>query len=152
MEGLSKISVVLPSLNPDDKLLTVIQGLITYGFEDILLVNDGSKAENRHYFEAAAARPASSLLNFVLNKHLVFHRSGGAGKALLRLCRSHCPAANRSDPRHLSASAHWGNADPAAVRDLCRRHADPVPCQFYGAATLGFARDEATSDFHEVPS
>lgn len=68
MEGLSRISVVLPSLDPDDKLLTVIQGLITYGFEDIILVNDGSKAENRHYFEAAAAHPQVHLLEHPCNR------------------------------------------------------------------------------------
>ena len=68
MEELSKITVVLPSLDPDEKLLTVVQGLITYGFEDIILVNDGSKAENRHYFEAAAAYPQVHLLEHPCNR------------------------------------------------------------------------------------
>ena len=43
MRDLSNISVVLPSLDPDEKLLTVIDGLIAQGFDDIILVNDGSK-------------------------------------------------------------------------------------------------------------
>ena len=54
MQNLSKISVVLPSLDPDDKLNAVIDGLLEYGFTDIILVNDGSKKENLHYFEDAA--------------------------------------------------------------------------------------------------
>ena len=54
MSSLSQISVVLPSLDPDEKLLAVIDGLIAQGFDDIILVNDGSKPENLHYFETAA--------------------------------------------------------------------------------------------------
>ena len=68
MSSLSKISVVLPSLDPDDKLLTVIDGLIDQGFDDIILVNDGSKPENLHYFETAAATPAVQLLHHEVNR------------------------------------------------------------------------------------
>jgi len=69
MSDLSKISVVLPSLDPDDKLTAVIDGLLEYGFTDIILVNDGSKAENLHYFEdAAAAHPEIHLLHHPVNR------------------------------------------------------------------------------------
>ena len=43
MEKLQKITVVLPSLDPDEKLKAVIDGLLEVGFTDIILVNDGSK-------------------------------------------------------------------------------------------------------------
>ena len=46
MKDLTKISVVLPSLDPDEKLIAVVDGLLEYGFTDIILVNDGSKPEN----------------------------------------------------------------------------------------------------------
>ena len=60
MNDLSKISVVLPSLDPDEKLIAVIDGLLEVGFTDIILVNDGSKPENLHYFtDLAAATPRS---------------------------------------------------------------------------------------------
>ena len=49
----SKISVILPSLDPDEKLNAVIDGLLEYGFSSIILVNDGSKQENLHYFTTA---------------------------------------------------------------------------------------------------
>ena len=70
MNDLSKISVVLPSLDPDEKLHLVIEGLLEYGFSDIILVNDGSKPENLHYFEdEAAAHPdAIHLLHHEVNK------------------------------------------------------------------------------------
>ena len=69
MKDLSKISVVLPSLDPDEKLTAVIDGLLEYGFTDIILVNDGSKAENLHYFtDAAAAHPEIHLLHHEVNR------------------------------------------------------------------------------------
>ena len=46
MQDLTKISVVLPSLDPDEKLTAVIDGLLEVGFQDIILVNVGSKPEN----------------------------------------------------------------------------------------------------------
>lgn len=69
MRDLSKVSVVLPSLDPDEKLNAVIDGLLQYGFTDIILVNDGSKPENLHYFtEAAAAHPEIHLLHHEINR------------------------------------------------------------------------------------
>lgn len=69
MLDLSKISVVLPSLDPDEKLIHVVDGLLEYGFTDIILVNDGSKAENLHYFtDLAAAHPEIHLLHHEVNK------------------------------------------------------------------------------------
>lgn len=68
MEDLSKISVVLPSLDPDDKLITVIDGLLSVGFTDIILINDGSKPENLHYFEEADRHPEVHLLHHPVNR------------------------------------------------------------------------------------
>lgn len=69
MKELSKISVVLPSLDPDEKLVAVIDGLLEHGFTDIILVNDGSKPENLHYFtDAAAQHPEIHLLHHEVNR------------------------------------------------------------------------------------
>ena len=69
MNDLSKISVVLPSLDPDDKLIAVVDGLLKYGFTDIILVNDGSKQENLHYFtDLAEQHPEIHLLHHEVNK------------------------------------------------------------------------------------
>jgi len=67
MSALSKVSVVLPSLDPDDKLLAVINGLLEVGFDDIILVNDGSRPEKLHYFETAATHPQVHLLHHPRN-------------------------------------------------------------------------------------
>ncbi len=76
MKDLSKISVVLPSLDPDEKLHAVIDGLLEWGFTDIILVNDGSKQENLHYFEEEAAAHPDII-------HLLHHEvNKGKGAAL----------------------------------------------------------------------
>ncbi len=69
MRDLSHISVVLPSLDPDDKLIAVVDGLLEHGFSDIILVNDGSKPENLHYFtDLAAQHPEIHLLHHEVNR------------------------------------------------------------------------------------
>ena len=69
MNDLSRVSVVLPSLDPDDKLVAVVDGLLEYGFSDIILINDGSKPENLHYFhDLAAQHPEITLLHHEVNK------------------------------------------------------------------------------------
>ena len=69
MVDLSKISVVLPSLDPDEKLTAVIDGLLEHGFSDIILVNDGSKPKNLHFFtDAADAHPQIHLLHHEVNR------------------------------------------------------------------------------------
>lgn len=68
MTDLKTVSVVLPSLDPDDKLLAVVDGLLEVGFTDIILVNDGSKPENLHYFENAATHPEVHLLHHEINR------------------------------------------------------------------------------------
>ena len=68
MNDLRNISVVLPSLDPDEKLLAVVDGLLGAGFTDIILINDGSKKENLHYFETAATHPEVTLLHHEVNR------------------------------------------------------------------------------------
>ena len=45
------VTIVLPSLNPDEKFLGVVKGLVEEGFEDIVIVNDGSDADHVTWFE-----------------------------------------------------------------------------------------------------
>ena len=70
-----KVTAIVPSLNPDEKLLQVVDGLTGAGFERIILVDDGSREETRGYFErVAAAHPGCVVLRH--NKNL------GKGRAL----------------------------------------------------------------------
>ncbi|MCR4618995.1 MAG: bifunctional glycosyltransferase family 2/GtrA family protein [Lachnospiraceae bacterium] len=62
------VTVVLPSLNPDEKLNSVVDGLIEKGFTDIVIVNDGSNAEHLKPFEKAAEHPEVTVLTHEVNK------------------------------------------------------------------------------------
>ena len=73
MADYSNILVVIPSLDPDERLLKVIRGVQEKGFSDILLVDDGSAPENQHYFEEGAAL-GCAVLHHGVNK--------GKGRAL----------------------------------------------------------------------
>ena len=69
-----KISVVLPSLNPDENLLMVVDGLIKEGFDDIIIVNDGSAEEHIAPFKQASEYKEVTVLTHEVNR--------GKGRAL----------------------------------------------------------------------
>lgn len=54
MDYRTSVAVIIPSLNPDEKLLHLLDGLTAHGFAHILLINDGSREDCAHYFETAA--------------------------------------------------------------------------------------------------
>ncbi len=68
------VTIVLPSLNPDEKFLGVVKGLVEEGFADIVIVNDGSDADHVTWFEQAAAMPGTHVLVHEVNM--------GKGRAL----------------------------------------------------------------------
>ena len=77
MENLScksRLAIVLPSLNPDEKFGAVVDGLLESGFENIAIVDDGSKDDEQHWFNSAAEHPQCHVLHHGVNK--------GKGRAL----------------------------------------------------------------------
>lgn len=64
----SKVTIVLPSLNPDDKLNKVVDGLLEAGFKDIVLVNDGSDEAHLEPFRQADLHKEVTLLVHEVNK------------------------------------------------------------------------------------
>lgn len=61
------VTAVVPSLNPDEKFLRVVEGLVEVGFESIILVDDGSREENKIWFERAMEYPQCTLLRHSKN-------------------------------------------------------------------------------------
>ncbi|MGM9548914.1 MAG: glycosyltransferase [Faecousia sp.] len=119
MQDLSKISVVLPSLDPDEKLNAVIDGLLEYGFSDIILVNDGSRQENLHYFtDAAAAHPEIHLLHHAVNR--------GKGAALKTAFRWFLD--NRPDGCGVITVDGDNQHHPADTRACCERMLETGHC------------------------
>ncbi len=60
------ITVVIPSLNPDEKLRKTVNDLIELGFTDIILVNDGSASEFTKNFPSEL--PGCTLLTHSVNR------------------------------------------------------------------------------------
>ena len=118
MKDLSKISVVLPSLDPDEKLIAVVDGLLEYGFTDIILVNDGSKPENLHYFQDLAAKhPQIHLLHHEVNKgkgaalknafrYFLENRPEGLGVVTVDGDNQHHPEDTRACCEHMLETGH----------------------------------------------
>lgn len=61
-------TVVIPSYNPDEKLLSVVEGLEALGIDDIIVINDGSKSECLKYFDEVRQHKSCTLLNHEVNK------------------------------------------------------------------------------------
>jgi len=118
MQDLSKISVVLPSLDPDEKLIAVVDGLLEYGFSDIIMINDGSKEENLHYFyDLAAQHPEIHLLHHEVNKGkgaalknafrwFLENRPEGFGVVTVDGDNQHHPADTRACCEHMLKTGH----------------------------------------------
>ena len=108
MQDLSQVSVVLPSLDPDEKLDAVIDGLLEYGFSDIILVNDGSKPENLPRFQNLADHHKEiTLLHHEVNRGkgaalktafawFLEHRPEGLGVVTVDGDNQHHPADTRA--------------------------------------------------------
>lgn len=118
MSDLSGISAIVPSLNPDEKLLTVVDGLLQHGFTDIILVNDGSSPENLHYFETAAAHPGVHLLHHETNRGkgaalktafswFLKERPDSAGVVTVDGDNQHHPEDTRACALHMLESGHF---------------------------------------------
>ncbi len=68
------VTIIIPSLNPDDKLIQVVDSLIKKGFKDIVVVNDGSDTEHMKPFEMVGRHEECHILHHDVNK--------GKGRAL----------------------------------------------------------------------
>lgn len=45
-----KVTAIIPTLNPSDRIFTVVQNLYEHGFSQIIIVNDGSDEDRRQIF------------------------------------------------------------------------------------------------------
>lgn len=53
MNYLNEIAIIIPSLDPDEKLLNLLSKLKATGFSNLILINDGSSNKYRNYYEIA---------------------------------------------------------------------------------------------------
>lgn len=71
---LEAVAVILPSLDPDHRFHSVLEGLLEAGFRHIVVVDDGSDAEHQRWFDEARAHEQCHVLVHEVNK--------GKGRAL----------------------------------------------------------------------
>ena len=68
MSAANRITVILPSLNPDEKLRLVVEGLTRAGFDDIIIVNDGSDEAHLPNFPSPEEFPNIEILTHPVNR------------------------------------------------------------------------------------
>ena len=68
MSNLNETSIIIPSLDPTDTLLHIVTELIESGFDDILIVNDGSESRYRELFETLGKLEECTVLTHAENK------------------------------------------------------------------------------------
>ena len=73
---ISDISIVIPSLSPGKELVDYSKELIKYGFNNIIVINDGSNEEYDHIFNSLKENKEITVLKHEVNK--------GKGAALKR--------------------------------------------------------------------
>lgn len=68
MNAEKRVTVIIPSLNPDEKLMKVVEGLENLGFDDIIIINDGSREENLCNFPDVNEHPSCTVLIHPVNR------------------------------------------------------------------------------------
>ncbi len=61
------VTLVIPSLDPDEKLVSTVNDAIAAGFGDVILIDDGSHDENKKYFRELASLSEVTLLTHEVN-------------------------------------------------------------------------------------
>lgn len=61
------IAVIIPALDPDDRMVTLVQGLHEAGFRHIILVDDGSEIANRSFFRTCKETCGCKVIRHVIN-------------------------------------------------------------------------------------
>lgn len=127
------VTIVVPSYEPDEKLCQVVDGLLAAGFQDILLVNDGSHDEHLQPFRDAASRPGVTVLTHEVNRG-----KGRAMKTAFEWCMKNRPEIdgvvtvdgdNQHQPKDVLACAQAMVRQPdrvwLGVRDFSLPHVPP---------------------------
>lgn len=86
MGSKDKICIVIPSLDPDEKLQKTVDGLREAGFSHFVLVDDGSHASHRKYFPKACEENG-----IMIRYHRQNHGKGAALRTAFKYILGNCP-------------------------------------------------------------
>lgn len=67
-EKLKDIVVIVPSLDPDEKLMQVVRGMLDAGFSRMVIVNDGTNKDGLGPFKEAEQVPECTVLGYEVNQ------------------------------------------------------------------------------------
>lgn len=67
MTAQNDIIIIIPSLEPDEKFLNLLENFREHGITEILVVNDGSSKEYNHYYETAKNKYNCRILKNAIN-------------------------------------------------------------------------------------
>ncbi len=62
-----EIAIVIPALNPNERMVSLVKQLKEKGFENIILVDDGSEIERRKYFKICKEEHNCRIIRHVIN-------------------------------------------------------------------------------------
>lgn len=86
-QKITDIIVIIPSYNPDEKLVELVDNLVENGFQRLVIVNDGSAQEYHAWFEKAVQK-ASQKGTCCLLEHEKNCGKGRALKTAFAYCRN----------------------------------------------------------------
>ncbi len=64
----NKVTVVIPSYKPDEKLISTVSGIIDIGFSDIIVVDDGGGEKYAEYFRKVKEEFGCTVLHHEVNR------------------------------------------------------------------------------------
>lgn len=81
-----EIAIIIPALDPDDRMVTLVRDLRMAGFENIILVDDGSQISNRTHFKVCKEQYGCTVI-----RHVVNLGKGSALKSAFNHILEQCP-------------------------------------------------------------
>ena len=64
----SKITIIIPALNPDEEVIAYVDKLILLGFDNFIIVDDGSDMAKKYIFDKLASKKECFVLHHEFNK------------------------------------------------------------------------------------
>lgn len=61
------IAIIIPALDPDNRMVSLVRELHTSGYENIILVDDGSLVSNRKYFKTCKEQYNCKVIRHIVN-------------------------------------------------------------------------------------
>lgn len=80
------IAIIIPALDPDERMVTLVHDLHMSGYKNIILVDDGSEVRNRKYFKTCKEEYGSKII-----RHVVNFGKGMALKSAFNHILENCP-------------------------------------------------------------